>query len=75
MGMTRAMDKLYLTYARRRLYFGSRSSNPVSRFLADIPESLIEANQEIKKTKRLSSAWGFDETGEWKWKPDEDLPF
>ncbi len=74
-GMTRAMDKLYLTYARRRLYFGTRNSNAVSRFLADIPEELLEVNQEIKKTKRLSSSWGFDESGNWKWKPEDDLPF
>lgn len=41
-GMTRAKDKLYMTYARRRLYFGQRASNPVSRFIADIPENLLE---------------------------------
>lgn len=40
-GMTRAMKKLYLTYAERRLYFGSLSSNLVSRFVVDIPEELI----------------------------------
>lgn len=74
-GMTRAMDKLYLTYARRRLYFGTRNSNAVSRFLADIPEELLDANQEIKKTKKLSSSWGFDEQGNWKWKPEDDIPF
>jgi len=74
-GMTRAMDKLYLTYARRRLYFGSRNSNAVSRFLADIPEELLEVNQEIKRTKRLSTTWGFDETGNWQWKPEDDMPF
>lgn len=67
-GMTRAMDKLYLTYARRRLYFGTRNSNTVSRFLADIPEELLETNQ-------LSTSWGFDDSGNWKWKPEDDLPF
>lgn len=41
-GMTRAMEKLYLTFARRRLYFGQRAQNQVSRFLADIPEELVE---------------------------------
>ncbi len=40
-GITRAMDKLYLTYAIRRLYFGQRTANQVSRFLSDIPEHLI----------------------------------
>jgi len=41
-GMTRAKEKLYLTFARRRLYFGQRTSNPLSRFVADIPQELLE---------------------------------
>jgi len=40
-GMTRAKQKLYLTYASQRLYFGVTSSNLVSRFLVDIPEELV----------------------------------
>ena len=40
--ITRAKHQLYLTYARRRLYFGSRMSNTVSRFLSEIPENLLE---------------------------------
>lgn len=39
-GITRAMENLYLTYAAHRLFFGSRSSNPVSRFIVEIPEHL-----------------------------------
>ncbi len=41
-GITRAKDLLYLSFADRRLYFGQRSSNPPSRFLIDIPEELLE---------------------------------
>ena len=41
-GITRAKETLYLTCANSRLYFGERLSNPPSRFLSDIPESLIE---------------------------------
>ncbi|MDP3888676.1 MAG: UvrD-helicase domain-containing protein [bacterium] len=41
-GITRAKENLYLTYASRRLYFGQRSSNMVSRFICEIPEELIE---------------------------------
>lgn len=41
-GITRAMRELHLTYASSRLYFGSRQSNLVSRFVEDIPEELIE---------------------------------
>ncbi len=43
-GITRAKQKLYLTYARARLYFGTRSNNLVSRFLTDIPQELIATN-------------------------------
>jgi DNA helicase II / ATP-dependent DNA helicase PcrA len=74
-GMTRAMDKLYLTYARQRLFFGQRNANMVSRFIADIPEHLIEANLAVKATKqkmkqRADENFGFDAEGNWKWKPD-----
>lgn len=41
-GITRAKEHLYLTYASRRLYFGQRASNPPSRFIIDIPENLLE---------------------------------
>jgi len=41
-GMTRAMRHLHLTHASSRLYFGSRQTNPVSRFIEDIPEELME---------------------------------
>lgn len=42
-GMTRARQKLYLSYATQRLYFGTTSSNLVSRFVVDVPEELIAA--------------------------------
>ena len=41
-GITRAKKKLFLTYARKRLYFGQHSANEISRFIQDIPEDLIE---------------------------------
>jgi DNA helicase-2/ATP-dependent DNA helicase PcrA len=41
-GITRAKELLYLTYANSRLYFGEKISNPPSRFIMDIPENLIE---------------------------------
>jgi len=41
-GITRAKDLLYLTYANRRLFFGQRTSNPPSRFIIDIPEDLLK---------------------------------
>ncbi len=40
-GMTRAKEKLFLTYARRRLFFGQKTSNVVSRFIMELPEKAI----------------------------------
>lgn len=40
-GMTRAKKELYLTFATNRLYFGQRNTNPVSRFIAEIPQHLL----------------------------------
>ena len=41
-GVTRAMGRLYLTYARRRAVFGAQSYGMPSRFLAEIPGDLLE---------------------------------
>jgi DNA helicase-2/ATP-dependent DNA helicase PcrA len=41
-GITRARKRLYLTYARRRSLHGARGYNLPSRFLAEIPEGLVE---------------------------------
>ena len=43
-GITRAKTHLYMTYTRQRLFFGTRSSNLVSRFILDLPEELIISN-------------------------------
>jgi DNA helicase-2/ATP-dependent DNA helicase PcrA len=39
--MTRAMQKLYLTHARRRRIYGDYQYNPPSRFVAEIPGHLL----------------------------------
>lgn len=54
-GITRAKEKLYLIFANRRLYFGQRTQNRVSRFISDIPEHVLESQVS------LDSSWGFDE--------------
>jgi DNA helicase-2/ATP-dependent DNA helicase PcrA len=40
-GMTRAMEKLVLSHARRRRVYGDFQFNPPSRFLAEIPTHLV----------------------------------
>ncbi len=52
-GITRAKEKLYLTYTRQRLYFGTRSNNLVSRFLSDIPQDLINSNTNFKDSDQF----------------------
>jgi DNA helicase-2/ATP-dependent DNA helicase PcrA len=41
-GITRAKDRLYLTYAFRRARYGAYEPNVPSRFLEEIPSHLIE---------------------------------
>lgn len=40
-GITRAMERLYLTHAVSRLLYGYERSNPPSRFLKEIPSDLV----------------------------------
>ncbi|MBS0286457.1 MAG: DNA helicase II [Proteobacteria bacterium] len=42
-GLTRAMRKLYLTYAEKRAFAGLSGVNRPSRFIDEIPSQLIEA--------------------------------
>ncbi len=41
-GMTRAKNLLYLTFAEKRLFFGSLVTNPPSRFLSEISSEISE---------------------------------
>lgn len=50
-GITRAKEKLYLTYATRRLFFGTRTQNMVSRFIADIPEHVLDLQVSLNPSR------------------------
>lgn len=43
-GMTRAKIRLFLSYARKRIFFGQRTSNVISRFILELPNDVIEKN-------------------------------
>jgi DNA helicase II / ATP-dependent DNA helicase PcrA len=45
-GLTRAKQRLYLSRAITRSAWGSPMSNPASRFLADVPDSLVQWRRE-----------------------------
>lgn len=46
-GLTRAKEKVFLSFALRRTRFGSIEANPPSRFLSEIPEHLIEVAEDV----------------------------
>jgi len=43
-GVTRAKKRIYLTYAKNRLFFGQKSSNTLSRFILELPENVLSYN-------------------------------
>jgi DNA helicase-2/ATP-dependent DNA helicase PcrA len=57
-GMTRAMERLYLTYAEVRNVYGVDGFSPASRFLKEIPEEfkyeIRMASENINKSKSFS---------------------
>ncbi len=46
-GITRAKQKLFLSYAKKRMFFGQRTNNMISRFIFELPEELLEQNRHI----------------------------
>ncbi len=54
-GITRAMKKLYLSYARIRFRFGDMTYPVVSRFINEIPDSLVE--KESSRGRTLESTY------------------
>lgn len=53
--MTRAKEKLCLSWARSRLVFGGRHSSIPSRFLSEIPEQLLKKVGEVREWERRIS--------------------
>jgi len=59
-GITRAMQRLYLTYAEKRRLFGRDEERCISRFIGEIPDNLLkEANRKVNV--RHSSNYSFSE--------------
>ncbi len=55
-GITRAEDRLYLVNAWGRMLFGGTNYNPPSRFLAELPDDLIEQVPKRVRADELPSA-------------------
>lgn len=53
-GITRAMNDLTITYARMRMTRGETQYNPLSRFVREIPENLLDDTVPARKTSSES---------------------
>ncbi|MGH2378816.1 MAG: ATP-dependent helicase, partial [Candidatus Limnocylindria bacterium] len=51
-GVTRAMHRCYLSWARRRMLFGRTSANPPSRFLRELPQEGVERRGGLEAEER-----------------------
>jgi DNA helicase-2/ATP-dependent DNA helicase PcrA len=51
-GITRAMRRCYLSYARNRLLFGRASANPPSRFVGELPGDGVEHRGKLPTEER-----------------------
>ena len=65
-GITRAREKLYLINAQQRSIFGDSAYNQPSRFIAEIPQELIECQQEQRMAQQQQQRAI--------WKRDAEMP-
>jgi len=65
-GMTRAMQQLWLSYAESRRLYGSEKYTSASRFLSEIPDELVQAIRPKAKTTyeapSRTSSWVDDQS-------------
>ena len=54
-GMTRAKRELYVTHARTRVMYGGRDFNLPSRFIAEIPAELTDAQEQFTGRQAVTS--------------------
>ncbi len=52
-GMTRAEERLFLSYAAYRMHFGQTTARAPSRFLSEIPTALLEGHDEEREETDL----------------------
>jgi DNA helicase-2/ATP-dependent DNA helicase PcrA len=58
-GVTRAKQQLYLSYARMRSLYGARDWNLTSRFIDEIPADLTDVEQqEARRARAFATTWG-----------------
>ncbi|MGP1403483.1 MAG: ATP-dependent helicase [Catonella sp.] len=67
-GITRAMEKLYISNAAARMLRGDILWNPPSRFIGEIPEYLLSEgrNPDTTRQKRNESLYAGEKSSSWK---------
>ncbi|HEY8418401.1 MAG TPA: DNA helicase PcrA [Limnochordales bacterium] len=56
-GMTRAMERLYLTCAQQRMLYGEPVASAVSRFVGEIPPHLLEDRSAELRAQAARARW------------------
>ena len=64
-GITRAKEKLFLSFAKRRTIFGSTSYNPPSRFVGEIPSDLLDGYHDAMSVKKSGDSFDDNPYSEW----------
>ncbi|MGP4040898.1 DNA helicase PcrA [Gracilibacillus sp. D59] len=49
-GITRAEEMLHVSHAKMRTLFGRTNMNPISRFIDEIPDDLLEGKEELQES-------------------------
>jgi DNA helicase-2/ATP-dependent DNA helicase PcrA len=73
-GITRAMQRLYMSHAWSRQLFGSTQYNPPSRFFDEIPAELIEATGNITGRSSYGRQSYRGAGGRSSWGSGDDVP-
>ncbi|MCP4308295.1 MAG: DNA helicase PcrA [bacterium] len=55
-GITRAMERLFLSRAWSRNMFGTNNYNPPSRFLKELPDNLVESARKRKRRSKFDTS-------------------
>ncbi|OEA21481.1 DNA helicase II [Vibrio parahaemolyticus] len=61
-GMTRAMQKLYITYAEMRRLYGQDKYHKLSRFIRELPETCLDEVRMKAQVSRPASSGRFSQT-------------
>lgn len=61
--LTRARRRLYLSFAQSRMLHGQTRYNIPSRFLHEVPDSLLKWLQPVQKTSIMNGEWGARKQG------------